>query len=137
MTGKKLIALAVNIIVFAAMEVFVCFLNDGWTDLFLMTFIDPIIFGVTWGIFENIGCPVLSGKNGVSKIIFPIIRMGLIQILLFSLPLMKSFFSGRFDLTDIFNTTLLIAVLIGYVSFFITCAVAVCPPNFIRKENNI
>ncbi len=137
MTEKKLIALAVNIILFAAMVIYICFLSDGWPDLFLVLFINPIIFGVTWGIFENIGCPVLSRKNRVPKIIFPFLRLGLIQILLFNLPLLKSGFSGRFALTDIFSVPLLIAVLIGYVSFFITCAVAVCPPNFIRKEENI
>lgn len=136
MKGKKLIALAVNIILFVTTEVFVCFLNDRWTDLLLMLFLGPLILGVAWGIFENIGCPVLSGKNRVTKIIFPFLRSGLVQILLFSVPLMKSFFSGQFALTDIFNFSLLIAVLIGYVSFFITCAVAVCPPNFIVKEEN-
>ena len=39
MTEKKLIALAVNIILFAAMVIYICFLSDGWPDLFLVLFI--------------------------------------------------------------------------------------------------
>lgn len=133
MKRKKLIALLFNLVLFAAIEAWISYLDEGWTDFFMLLFIDPLVFGVTWGIFENIGSPVFSGKKCVPKFIFPFLRTALVQLLLFIVPLLKSFISGQLAFTDIF-VQLLIAMLIGYVAFFITCAVAFCPPEFIRKE---
>ena len=91
-------------------------------------FIAPVILGVSWGVYENIARPVLSRKNGFAGIILPFVRAAIVQwMMLF-----------RYDLVITINLwafpkgTFVLTTVIGLATFFITCAVFACPPEFLK-----
>lgn len=133
MRRRQTIALLANAAIFTAVAIWANHLrysvSNSIINIFSMRlFIAPVILGVSWGVYENIARPVLSRKNGFAGIILPFVRAAIIQWMMLL----------RYDLVITINLcafpkgTFVLTTVIGLTTFFITCAVFACPPEFLK-----